>query len=247
MGTSFWLFQAAKFAALAAVAWATGRVAERGWLRVNYTRKVNHFAISFLPDYLSRFFVLEATRSSVVVGALVSLSWFGLLARPIRSRVPALATMFAAIDRPEDRPFTLLWFVTQYAAGIAVLIPFYLWFQHTGAPQLVLLPLLINNVGDGLAEPVGVRFGRHPYTTRALFTRRTYTRTLEGSATVLVCGLVLAAWFTPGLSAAQAVALVAVVPAVMALAEAFSPHTWDAPFLLLAGETAVALIAALVP
>ena len=37
------------------------------------------------------------------------------------------------------------------------------------------------------------------------------------------------------LDTAQFVVALAIIPIIMTLAEAFSPHTWDGPFLYLAG------------
>jgi len=98
-----------------------------------------------------------------------------------------------------------------------------------------LYPILINGIGDGLAEPVGVRFGRHPYQTKALFTRKKYVRTLEGSACVFLASIAILIYFHALFTPGQLVAALIILPLVMTLAEAFSPHTWDTPFLFLVG------------
>ncbi|GIR07989.1 MAG: hypothetical protein CM15mP18_3180 [Methanobacteriota archaeon] len=77
----------------------------------------------------------------------------------VRSKVPVFQLMFEGFDRPEDRPHTLLWLWTQYAAGFAVMVPMILVVWPPGYEALVTIPILINIVGDGLAEPVGVRLG----------------------------------------------------------------------------------------
>ena len=41
-------------------------------------------------------------------------------------------------------------------------------------------------IGDGFAEPVGIRFGKRRYKTFALFTRKRYFRTVEGSLAVFI-------------------------------------------------------------
>ena len=105
--------------------------------------------------------------------------------------------------------------------------------------HFVLIPILINGIGDGLAEPVGVRFGRHTYRVYALFSKRQYHRTLEGSACVFLSSLVIIAFHHDAFTLWQWIAALVLVPVCMTLAEAFSPHTWDTPFLFLTGYLAV--------
>jgi dolichol kinase len=109
-----------------------------------------------------------------------------LFIKPIRDRISFLKTIFLSWDRPEDRPHTLFWLSTQLIVGYAVLIPMDALFKQYGFANLVLIPVLVHGIGDGLAEPVGVRFGRHKYATRSLFSKRRYTRSIEGSACVLI-------------------------------------------------------------
>jgi len=106
--------------------------------------------------------------------------------------------------------------------------------------DFVFIPILINGIGDGLAEPVGIRFGRHAYQTRALFTKKRYTRTLEGSACVFVTSIIAVLLYNPLLSPSQFIAALLIIPILMTLAEAFSPHSWDSPFLFLVGGLSLA-------
>ena len=99
--------------------------------------------------------------------------------------------MFLSFDRPEDRPNTLLWLSTQLIAGYLILIPIIIYFYKIGYGALILVPILVNGIGDGLAEPVGVRFGRLKYKTYALFTKIKYERTIEGSACVFFTSIIL--------------------------------------------------------
>jgi dolichol kinase len=242
MSGSFWLFQVVKIFLLGMVAYATGLVASKKLLRVNYTRKINHFAISFLPDWLFSLFSIEHSRLEVGMGAVVSFFFFMLFLKPVRSRFRVFGVMFAAIDRPEDRPHTLFWFISQYAASIVVMVPLYWYFEKQGIGPLILLPLLINNIGDGLAEPVGVRFGKHRYATRALFGVKKYERSIEGSLCVLITGVLVILFHGSFFTMPQLIVSVIALPLVMTAAEAFSPHTWDAPFLLGSGGITLAVI-----
>jgi len=170
--------------------------------------------------------IMTATLSlGVFITLLMSLS------APVRNRVPMFATAFAAIDRPEDRPFTLTWLITSVLAAWAVLV-LWLWLSPETAGYLF-VALFISGIGDALAEPVGLYFGKHPYTTRALGTDRRYIRTYEGSATVFLSGVV-AVLIVHGFSMdPKALLALALFPVVGMLAEAKSPHTWDQPFIML--------------
>jgi dolichol kinase len=241
----FIIFELTKVLVLYTVAFLCGLLVERRGVRVNYTRKINHFALFFLPVFLASHFTFEQTLWTVAATGAVLMTSLALYAAPVRTRVPLVATMFASFDRPEDRPHTMLWLLTQIAAGYAVILPLAVLFAQRGTPGLMLIPVLINGIGDGLAEPVGVRFGRHRYSVRALHGGRTYTRSLEGSACVLVTGVLTVLAFRASFTPVQFHAALATVPAAMTLAEAFSPHTWDTPFLFLTGGTLLLAITTL--
>ena len=52
-----------------------------------------------------------------VLGGLVFLASIFIMAEPVRARAPFLQTVFAAFDRPEDRPHTIRWLWTQILAS----------------------------------------------------------------------------------------------------------------------------------
>ncbi|MEA3359472.1 MAG: hypothetical protein U9R17_08740 [Thermodesulfobacteriota bacterium] len=143
--------------------------------------------------------------------------------------------MFLSFDRPEDRPYTLKWLSTQIIAGYIVIIPAIVLFVKTGYSSLIFIPVLINGIGDGLAEPVGIRFGKHKYKTKALFSKREYVRSLEGSSCVFIASIVILFLFQSSFSFIEFIWALILLPFAMTIAEAFSPHTWDTPFLFLTG------------
>ena len=98
-----------------------------------------------------------------------------------------------------------------------------------------MIPILVNGIGDGLAEPVGVRFGRLKYKTYSLFSKIKYERTLEGSACVFFTSLIVIIFFHSSFTFSEFFSVLIVFPLVMTLAEAFAPHTWDTPFLFFFG------------
>jgi hypothetical protein len=237
---AFFTAQILFFAVSFGVAYFCGSMVERG-LKVNYSRKIGHFITVGFPFVLQQTFGLDKNLTAVALAAVVTPMHLAVYVKPIRERIPAVATMFRSFDRPEDRPHTLAWLSTQYAAVFAVYFGIYAVLIYRGVGTWMLIPIIVNVVGDGLAEPVGVRFGTHSYQCSALFTRRSYIRTWEGSACVFlsaVAGIFLCgATLTP----IQLGLALAVIPISAALAEAVSPHTWDAPFLFLVvgGEMAL--------
>jgi dolichol kinase len=242
MAYSFWLNQLVKISLIFLIAYLGGLWVEQKGVKVNYTRKINHFALFFLPFFLDRLIPFEESETAFLLLSAIAVGSLGVYTRPVRQRFTAVATMYRSVDRPEDRPYTLIWLVTQFVATFAVLIPLGIYFANRGLPELIYIPILINGIGDGLAEPVGIRFGRHAYQTRALFTNRRYVRTLEGSACVLITGFIAVILFRGLFTPPQFIVALATIPLLMTLAEAFSPHTWDSPFLFLVGGLALALV-----
>ena len=234
----------AKGITLLAVMLSTGFLVRYSGVKVNYTRKVNHFAIFFLPVFIDKQFDAETFTNFVYLAISAVITTVSLLMfyEPIRKLIPPYQLMFEGFDRPEDRPYTLVWIWTQFAAGFAVMLPMIWLFGQWGLGSLVLIPILINVVGDGLAEPVGIRFGKHEYRTRALFTEKEYVRTLEGSACVLITGLIVVAMHYEYFTTTQFVLSMLLVPLLMTLTEAYSPHTWDTPFLMATGYGGLLLV-----
>jgi dolichol kinase len=114
-------------------------------------------------------------------------------------------------------------------------VPLYFYFHHIGKPQFLMLIILVNAIGDGLAEPIGVTWGKHKYKVRALFTRQTYTRSIEGSACVFITAVLVLLGFHNLFTTPQLIAALLLFPIGVTLAEAYSPHTWDSPFIFLIG------------
>jgi len=224
-----------KLAILYTVQFCTGLLVKHKGMKVNYTRKINHFALFLIPLFLDRAFAYEKSFGLFALGAVGAILSLVIYIEPIRSKVPLIATMFISFDRPEDRPHTLFWLTTQLAAGYMVLLPMIVLFYYYDLMAWIFLPVLINGIGDGLAEPVGVRYGRHSYTVRALFSSKKYVRALEGSACVFLASIIIVAFFYATFTPGQLVAALIVLPLLMTLTEAFSPHTWDTPFLFLVG------------
>lgn len=236
-----------RIAALYLTAWLLGRwVLARG-VRVNYTRKILHFVLFFVPLALADWIAYPASLATIVGSGLVFVACIATFAAPLRSRSAFLATAYASIDRPEDRPYTLVWVTTQALVTYAVLVAIVVWLDRYGQRPLVYITVLIAAIGDGLAEPVGVRFGRHRYRVRALFTDRVYTRSLEGSLCVLASGALAVLTLRARMSGVELALALAVIPVATTLAEALSPHTWDGPLIYAVGGASTVGVLELAP
>jgi dolichol kinase len=228
---SLWLLQ-----------YLTGNLVFYKDVKVGYTRKINHFGLFFLPLYLDTLIPYESSVEGFILKSIVVIFCLLIYSAPLRSRVPIVARMFLSFDRPEDRPHTLLWLSTQIAAGYLILVPAVLFFEYIGIAGLVLIPILITGIGDGLAEPVGIRFGKHKYKTHALFSKTKYERSIEGSMCVFITSIVTIMIFQSSFTTAEFIIALLTVPVIMTLTEAWSPHTWDTPFLFFIGYFSLYLI-----
>lgn len=89
---------------------------------------------------------------------------------------------------------------------------------------------LVTGLGDAIAEPVGTRFGKHPYRAPAIRGVRA-VRSLEGSGAVLMVSavaLTLCLAFSPQFALSGRSLFIVVLMAVAStVVEAVSPHGWD--------------------
>jgi len=201
--------------------------------KVNYTRKINHFFVFFSPYLLKLIFPFKESFYTQVIIAMVGLSTLIIYIKPIRENIRIVAVMFASFDRPEDRPHTLKWLFTQYLATYIVAIPLWLLFDHFGHTEAIPIIILINAIGDGLAEPIGITWGKHKYKVKALFTNTKYSRSIEGSACVFLVSVLAISVYHNSFTTVQLISAFIGVPIVSTMAEASSPHTWDSPFIFL--------------
>ena len=224
------------------VSYTTGNLVYYKGIKVNYTRKINHFALFSIPFFLDNFFPVEASIESLLLGSFLAVFGLIIYIKPIRDNSSIISRMFLSFDRPEDRPNTLLWLSTQLIVGYLILIPIFIYFYKIGYGTLILLPILVNGIGDGLAEPVGVKFGRLKYKTYALFSKIKYERTIEGSACVFFTSIIVIIFFRSEFTSSELILAIILFPIIMTLAEAFAPHTWDTPFLFLFGYLSLFII-----
>lgn len=229
--TNFFLQEVLTVSLLTVFAWGLGQLVLKHNVRVNYTRKALRILLLVIPLSLFQLMPYEATVVTCFLKGCVLTGIFFSLSLPVRSRVPFVATCFAAVDRPEDRPHTLLLLTSQSVACFAVIIGTAQWLQLYGAERLLLIGLLVDGLGDALAEPVGVAFGRYKYRAWSPFGSTTQIRTLEGSLCVFASALFAVVLVQNEFAATGFWIAVGVIPILLTVAEAVSPHTWDGPFL----------------
>jgi phytol kinase len=224
------------------VAYVGGLCVKYNLLRVNYTRKINHFFLFFTPSIIDKLFVTPESSVFWLNEGIFFLGSFIIFVKPVRERIFFIATAFSSFDRPEDRPYTLTWYIIQEIAGYLVVMPAINIFQKYNMLSLLSIPILISVIGDGLAEPVGIRFGKHRYLTHAVLSKKKYLRTLEGSFMVFITSVVVVLIFHQLFNPTQLVLALLTVPITATLAEALSPHTLDNPLITLVGFANILLI-----
>lgn len=224
------------------VAYGGGKLVASYNVKTNYTRKMNHFALFFIPMLSYKLFFHGNTQITYMIEALFALAYIAIYVKPLRTRVPVFALAFKSFDRPEDRPYTFTWIIVQLISGWSVMIPLSFYFISINKPDLMFIPVLINSFGDGLAEPVGVRFGKYKYNTYALFTKKKYQRSIEGSLCVFIASVIVLIAFKGLFSTEQFIVALICMPILMTLAEAFAPHTCDTPVIFLTAGFSIFLI-----
>lgn len=211
--------------------------------KVNYTRKIQHFAAYAVPVFMPS--PIPMGPLELAWGDFWTLMGFVILIKPIRELHWFFMMQFNSMDRPEDRPYTLKWIVLgDIVPGMVAIIGlFWLLNQYTcpggaSATGFCFIFLMVTGLGDGFAEPVGVHWGKHKYQVGAFMSGsdRKYTRSFEGSCTVALSTYIFVAmrWYLfPNATSFWLTMLM--LPPLMTLAEAKSPHTMDTPFLFVVG------------
>lgn len=206
-----------------AIAWAAVCLILAGWLkrarqwRTGYTRKVFHFLIFGSAVIIqSRW----GTPAMCLFGGMTSIVILLALIRGERS------LLYEAIARESDAPHRSWYVVAPYIATLIGGIVSHVYF----GPGAATVGLLVTGIADAVAEPIGTRFGKHPYSVFTL-TKTACTRTFEGSAAVLIAAifsLLLATQIYPEIQLSWSVIpTVFGISMICMIVEAVSPHGWD--------------------
>lgn len=174
-------------------------------MRDGYTRKLNHFGLSMLsvaflfglPDDQ---FVPTSIFTSLCVVAVYG--WSAVSSLPIVSSI--MASNVRTRDHASGRFFVFLPLITGQIAtysALALVNPLYAKVAFCSM-----------GLGDGLAEPVGLRYGRHQYSVYDPFWKVRNTKSVEGSSAVFIVSL---------LCCFAALHIGGIVPTLVALLVAF--------------------------
>ena len=206
------------------------------WFKVNYTRKIQHFAAYLVP-------LLSPPTEPLGIlphlwESLFVLLMFLVLIKPIRESSTFFMLQFNSLDRVEDRPNTLKWIVLgNMLPGLLIITIFKQVFEtYLNLPLLAAVVVFTVAIGDGLAEPVGTYLGKKKYIVPSWTLKNRYVRSYAGSACVYICALLFLLLYSRQFAnPKEFLTALIVFPPVMTLAEAFSPHSMDTPIMMLIG------------
>ena len=209
-------------------------------IRINFVRKLGLRPWRKLQAFVIPFFFVTGDQILIDTMFLFSLGQIKTVITEwnvIRRQVPIFRFAFVSWDRLEDRPYSMRYDMIEDVLRFLIYIPFIALVEQK---IVTLIPQLVNEFGDGLAEPVGLRFGKHRYKTKALwyngkFWNGEYHRSLEGSAMVFLVSVAVLLWFSAAFTMPQLMLALLLLPVMLTIAEAISPHTADGPLIGLLG------------
>jgi phytol kinase len=213
-----------------AAAAVAARLRTRHGLRAPYTRKIYHILIISAATGVQLQWGLGGT---VVYGGTVALLVLGAVARGDGF------AFYEALARPTDAPhrslFIIVPLITTALGGVLANLLFPAW-AFVGYSAVAW--------GDAIGEPVGTRWGRHRYRVPSL-AGVPATRSLEGSAAVLLATAVAAAaaLIAGGMPASSALPIGAAAGLATAAVEAVSHHGLDNLTIQVAATAVAALLA----
>ena len=127
---------------------------KNSWFKVNYTRKIQHFAAYLVP-------LLSPPTAPLGIlphlwESLFVLFMFLVLIKPVREFSTFFMLQFNSLDRVEDRPNTLKWIVLgNMLPGLLIITVFKQIFEtYLSLPLLASVVVLTVAIGDDLAELV---------------------------------------------------------------------------------------------
>ena len=209
---------------------------KNSWFKVNYTRKIQHFAAYLVPlisPPTAPFGITPHLWESLFV-----LLVFLLLIKPVRETFKFFMIQFNSLDRPEDRPNTLKWIIMgNILPGLLIITVFKQIFEtYLHLPLLATIIVLTVAIGDGLAEPVGLYLGKKKYVVPSWNMKHRYVRSYAGSACVFICSVIFLLIYSDQFAnMKELISALVLLPPVMTLAEAFAPHSMDTPIMMLIG------------
>ncbi|MEO1402351.1 MAG: hypothetical protein AAFV72_14070 [Cyanobacteria bacterium J06635_1] len=222
------------FLAGLAVLWTmTGILTEQQKLHEADSRKINHMAVfvggsllfGWLPEASARV-NLYAVCSAILIMVVIVCCF--------RNAVP-FRYAYAANTRQSDAPHVTFFFWVSWVVSIAALAMVDVLFAQMAVTRIA---VLIVGIADGVAEPIGRRYGRHRYRVLSLWGPSSF-RSLEGSLAVWGTTLAVILCCSAHIGTGQSTWLVAALTtaSVVAVVEAISPRGCDNFTLLLSAAS----------
>lgn len=215
----------------------TGALKENQLLHESDSRKINHVAV-FVGGALT-FCWLPETMARVNLYTVATLILLLVFITCYQQKSKPFSYIYAANSRVSDAPNTMFFFWFSWVVSVAALAIIDLLFTNMAVTRMA---ILIVGVADGVAEPIGRRFGQHRYPVFSFgasfgsgaTARAATARSIEGSLAVWIATFVIMLGFSThsgstvhrGLAAAFTASLVTMV-------EAISPRGCDNFTLLL--------------
>lgn len=202
------------------------------------TRKFNHFGISFISIISFSFVPLENTTITAVFTSIGILLIYIISAN---SKNPYLSSIINSNIRERDIPngkfFVFLPLITGQIALYFCLIMI--------NPILVKIAFCSMGFGDGLAEPIGTKYGKHQYKVKDYFWNKENIKSIEGSSAVFLislfsCFLFTYLYFNKSLIINISISLT--YSSFITFIEAISPRGLDNFLIILMGSLFLSLI-----
>jgi phytol kinase len=170
-----WFFPLMLLYAFAAL-YLSGRLKIRFDLKTGYSRKIFHFIIFITAGFCQLIFGLS--------GVFI-LGWSVTLVLLFACYKGKGNLMYEAIARESDAPFRTRYIAYSYLATFTGGVLSNLFFGY-----FAIFGYAVTGIADALAEPVGIRFGKHAYRVFS-FNHKVAHRTLEGSAAVFISTFII--------------------------------------------------------
>lgn len=212
-------FRVACFVGLVVLMWeVAGRLKIAGLVQTGDARKLNHVAALVGGALIFGWAPDESARLSCYAGMAIAFVMLVLVC--VFREHPLCRTMFKGYARESDAPHEgyHVWFSWLVSIVGLVCIDLTFWdMTITRAAGLVL------GVADGIAEPVGLRWGSMTYRVPSIVRGKSSVRSLEGSSAVFTATLVVIL----GTHGATAVGVAILLAVAVTVVEAASPHGLD--------------------
>lgn len=209
----------------------------RGWLD-GYTRKLCHFGHMAIATPLLAFLPPVQLLPAIGLGSVAVVLIYALGAL---SRHPLLYGMVAGSLRERDAPHARLFFFLPLIAGNVALVAAACVFPV----NFVRVAFFTAAISDGVAEPVGLRFGRNNrFAVKDPLWRRTNTKSVAGSLAVLLtsCAIALIFFAAAGKTGPAAMAGGVAYAVAVTCLEALAPRGLDNMLLLFFGSFVILAI-----